>query len=174
MKSKNFQIITFIVLGLLFQNISCCSTEIIKSNFKDEINKYTAEYDTSEKIKIHFSTNRKTSSEGAACSDKYYSIQFDPSPKFGTCEVNVPMMHDIGNLDYEPIKNDDETFKFVSHNSLNASSFLDAVKKNPYPEIIVFVHGFNVKFEEAVLRAAQIKYDLKFPGEVVLYTWPAG
>lgn len=36
------------------------------------------------------------------------------------------------------------------------------------------MHGFNVKFEEAVLRAAQIKYDLKFAGEVVLFSWPAG
>ncbi|MEK7746419.1 MAG: alpha/beta hydrolase, partial [Elusimicrobiota bacterium] len=41
-------------------------------------------------------------------------------------------------------------------------------------DILVFVHGFNVKFQEAVMRSAQIAYDLKFQGPVVLFSWPAG
>jgi esterase/lipase superfamily enzyme len=37
----------------------------------------------------------------------------------------------------------------------------------------VFIHGFNVTFEDALLRAAQLKYDLNFSGEIVLFTWPS-
>ncbi len=35
------------------------------------------------------------------------------------------------------------------------------------------IHGFNVSFEEAAIRAAQIGYDLKVPGEMAFYSWPS-
>ena len=38
---------------------------------------------------------------------------------------------------------------------------------------IVFVHGFNVSFEAALFRTAQIAYDLKFDGAPFLYSWPS-
>ncbi|MGQ0673255.1 MAG: tetratricopeptide repeat protein [Hyphomicrobium sp.] len=37
----------------------------------------------------------------------------------------------------------------------------------------VFVHGFNVSFENAVRRAAQISYDLNFDGAPFLFSWPS-
>jgi esterase/lipase superfamily enzyme len=37
----------------------------------------------------------------------------------------------------------------------------------------VFVHGFNVTFESAVYRTAQIAYDLAFDGAPILYSWPS-
>lgn len=40
-------------------------------------------------------------------------------------------------------------------------------------DVLVFVHGFNVSFEDAALRAAQIAVDMGFDGVVVLYTWPS-
>jgi len=40
-------------------------------------------------------------------------------------------------------------------------------------DFLVFVHGFNVSFEEAAVRAAQIAADLSFDGTVVLFTWPS-
>lgn len=40
-------------------------------------------------------------------------------------------------------------------------------------QALVFVHGYNVSFENAVRRAAQLSYDLKFDGNVFLFTWPS-
>jgi len=40
-------------------------------------------------------------------------------------------------------------------------------------QAIVFIHGFNVRFRDAAFRAAQMKYDLDFPGPVFFYSWPA-
>jgi esterase/lipase superfamily enzyme/Tfp pilus assembly protein PilF len=40
-------------------------------------------------------------------------------------------------------------------------------------EALVFVHGFNVDFENALFRAAQISYDTKFDGPVFLFSWAA-
>lgn len=39
--------------------------------------------------------------------------------------------------------------------------------------VIVFVHGYNTKFEEAVYRLAQIIHDSGSPHLPVLYTWPS-
>jgi prepilin-type N-terminal cleavage/methylation domain-containing protein len=41
------------------------------------------------------------------------------------------------------------------------------------PQALVFIHGFNVTFEEAAIRAAQIGYDLKAPGPTAFFSWPS-
>lgn len=38
---------------------------------------------------------------------------------------------------------------------------------------LVFIHGFNVTFEEAAIRAAQIGFDLKVPGITAFFSWPS-
>jgi esterase/lipase superfamily enzyme/Tfp pilus assembly protein PilF len=43
-----------------------------------------------------------------------------------------------------------------------------------YPnQAFVFVHGYNVSFENALRRAAQIAYDIKFDGGTFLFSWPS-
>jgi esterase/lipase superfamily enzyme len=41
------------------------------------------------------------------------------------------------------------------------------------PHALVFLHGFNVTFEDAAIRAAQIGYDLKVPGATAFFSWPS-
>jgi esterase/lipase superfamily enzyme len=48
-----------------------------------------------------------------------------------------------------------------------------AVGRSAHREMLVFVHGFNVAFPEAVLRTAQMSYDLGFDGVPVTYSWPS-
>ena len=43
----------------------------------------------------------------------------------------------------------------------------------PINEILIFVHGYNVSFEDAARRTAQVTYDLQFQGLPVLYSWPS-
>lgn len=40
-------------------------------------------------------------------------------------------------------------------------------------DVLVFVHGFNVSFEDAAVRAAQVAADMSFDGSVVLFSWPS-
>ena len=39
--------------------------------------------------------------------------------------------------------------------------------------VLIFVHGFNVKYSEAVYRVAQISNDLETQAAPVLFTWPS-
>ena len=38
---------------------------------------------------------------------------------------------------------------------------------------LVYVHRFNESYEESVIRAAHISYDLSFPGSTFVFSWPA-
>ncbi|MEE9427237.1 MAG: alpha/beta hydrolase [Paracoccaceae bacterium] len=40
-------------------------------------------------------------------------------------------------------------------------------------EAFVFIHGYNVRFEKAARRAAQLAYDMNYSGVPVLYSWPS-
>jgi esterase/lipase superfamily enzyme/tetratricopeptide (TPR) repeat protein len=43
-----------------------------------------------------------------------------------------------------------------------------------YPsQALIFVHGYNVSFENAARRAAQIAYDIKFDSATFLFSWPS-
>jgi esterase/lipase superfamily enzyme len=37
----------------------------------------------------------------------------------------------------------------------------------------VFIHGFNVTFDDAAYRTAQLAYDLDFDGVPMMYSWPS-
>jgi esterase/lipase superfamily enzyme len=41
------------------------------------------------------------------------------------------------------------------------------------PHALVYLHGFNVTFQEAAVRAAQMSVDLKVRGATAFYSWPA-
>jgi esterase/lipase superfamily enzyme len=56
--------------------------------------------------------------------------------------------------------------KFVSF----LKSKLSHVKEK---DILIFIHGFNVTFANAIRRTAQIAYDLKFKGVPMAYSWPS-
>ena len=63
---------------------------------------------------------------------------------------------------------------------LSRENFIDAVRqrlgesKNFKDQAFIFVHGYNVSFENALYRTAQIAYDLGFDGVPFLYSWPSG
>src|SRR5581483_4228092 len=40
-------------------------------------------------------------------------------------------------------------------------------------QALVFIHGYNVTFNDAVRRTAQIAYDLAFDVTPILYSWPS-
>jgi len=39
--------------------------------------------------------------------------------------------------------------------------------------VLIFVHGFNVSFEDAARRSAQLHYDLGFQGASAFFSWPS-
>ncbi|MBS7535403.1 alpha/beta hydrolase [Ancylobacter sonchi] len=53
------------------------------------------------------------------------------------------------------------------------SWFSDRLKATPKRRVMVFIHGFNNRFEDAVFRFAQIIHDSNAPVVPILFTWPS-
>src|SRR5579863_2919819 len=54
------------------------------------------------------------------------------------------------------------------------ANFNERVRRIPGRRVLIFVHGFNTRFEEAVYRFAQIVHDARVDVAPVLFTWPSG
>ena len=68
-------------------------------------------------------------------------------------------------------------FTTVSADYTDKQSFLATItsvaKQTGRSKVLVFVHGFNNRFDDAVYRFAQIVHDSKAPAIPVLFTWPS-
>jgi len=69
-------------------------------------------------------------------------------------------------------------FVTVSASYLDKPAFVRALstaaaKPTAHEKVLVFVHGFNNRFDDAVYRFAQIAHDSKSPAVPVLFTWPS-
>lgn len=91
--------------------------------------------------------------------------------------IAIPPNHQTGQLE---IGNDPEkAIAVVSRDYLDRKEFLQKVRrelaqrKPADRDILVFIHGYNTRFDEAVFRFSQIVYDSKFKGVPVLFTWPS-
>jgi esterase/lipase superfamily enzyme len=103
--------------------------------------------------------------------------------KYGICEVNIPHKRKIGELT-RPIwwkfqfkEHPDRHFMIFDGKELSDNQFFTALNNrlelSPENDVLVFIHGFNTKFDEAILRAAQISFDLGFSGAPIIYSWPS-
>ncbi len=127
-------------------------------------------------VSIHFATNRQEDFRFQdRCDSQHFLNQFSQNTFFGVCKVRVPGLHAIGSLEHTPQAGEatDDRFVVEQYEAKRTNDWFDGLSSSQKP-ILLFVHGFNVDFNEAILRAAQIAFDLRFSGDVVLYTWPAG
>lgn len=165
---------------LLCSTLASCATHNKDEEFQNSLKKVWREkfvedfYDT-KSLNVFVVTSRKAKYGVFGCSNEQFGIDSDKSLKFGSCKVSVPKNHEVGIID--PAKNGQHSlhdyFKVLETATLQETDLIDSLK-NSGRTPLVFVHGFNVKYQEAVFRAAQIAYDLKYQGPIVLFTWPAG
>ncbi len=101
----------------------------------------------------------------------------------GWCEVTIPPEHDPGevesptllHLEVRPNPQKHVVLKQVVREEPDA--FFDAVRQkvqqSPRHDLFLFVHGYNVSFEDAARRTAQMSFDLRFEGAAVFFSWPS-
>lgn len=167
---KSMSTSLLICLALTLSLLISCAPKI-----GEQINKRLVDpFDETKNINVHFVTTRREMGAKDRCDGNSFGFITDINPHFGICIVNVPAKHIIGEISLDNDQDKNSFFQFKGRVNTDDREFLSKLKSSASEEVLVFVHGFNVNFDEAVLRAGQIKYDLKFPGEVVVYSWPAG
>jgi esterase/lipase superfamily enzyme len=103
--------------------------------------------------------------------------------ELGSCNVSIPKGHTAGVVERPSILRLQFSENPLKHVVLEAvreqspDDFYAALKSriasSNRKEAFVFVHGFNVSFDSAARRTAQIAYDLKFDGAPIFYSWPS-
>ena len=124
--------------------------------------------------------------------DRNLTTSTDPSRMFGvlrgqltygTCEVSIPRDHRTGELESPSIwrlefREDPEKHVVVLGVVVQPrdsffSSLAGQVRRSRARSAFLFVHGYNVTFEDAARRTAQMSHDLRFDGAAVFYSWPS-
>ena len=101
----------------------------------------------------------------------------------GVCDVSIPRDHRVGELEsprvwklefrLDPSKH----VALLNTVSMGQEEFRTLLQKSiansSTRESLVFIPGYNVSFEDAARRTAQIAYDLGFRGVASFYSWPS-
>jgi esterase/lipase superfamily enzyme len=116
---------------------------------------------------------------------KGFSGDRDDRLHYGACQVLIPKSHKVGSVRsawWQKLQTSTVDRLQLDRNSLEEmvrKSFWEDVRQNLIQRdegertALVFIHGFNVPFEESALRAAQIGVDLQVPGITAFYSWPS-
>ncbi|HET9640408.1 MAG TPA: alpha/beta hydrolase [Allosphingosinicella sp.] len=111
-----------------------------------------------------------------------------PGPlSYGEVVVSVPKVHQLGVIErpgmitglfFSPDPRKHFTLREIR--GLSRAQLLQAVAAQaeraggPGQRLaLVFVHGFNVGFDDAAFRTAQMSYDIGFKGAPLFYSWPS-
>jgi esterase/lipase superfamily enzyme len=100
---------------------------------------------------------------------------------YGRCKVFIPRSHKLGSIGsgwWQRVFSEDDSLKLSSLDGYTEAAFHNEIRQHLANDsgpnqIVVFIHGYNVSFEEAALRTAQIGFDLQIRGPMAFFSWPS-
>lgn len=98
---------------------------------------------------------------------------------FADIAVSIPPNRAIGEVQWpespaaDPMRQFTTVEAAVLDKNAAIAAFDARIRKTPKRQVLVFVHGYNTRFEEAVYRFAQIVHDSGASVTPVLFTWPS-
>lgn len=126
--------------------------------------------------RVIFATDRQTAVKNGK--QQMLNVRSDAHDlQYGICDVAVERQGDFLNNIIDRIEDrDSDRFYSIQNISLTDKDEMwkeagKEFKAGSTNDALLFIHGFNVPFDDACRRAAQIAYDIKFPGPVFLYSW---
>ena len=134
-------------------------------------------------IEILYGTDRKeeTKKEKNAFYETFYGGKRG-SLHYGLAKVSVPKRHKFGEMERPNSlwgeAEDKQKHILVNHlKELSLQEFSTILKSKlkfvEEKDIVVFIHGYNNTFADAIRRTAQLAYDLDFKGVPLTYSWPS-
>jgi len=138
----------------------------------------SSEEENGRQVEVFFVTDRAPGTS----SGEYFGSERG-ALAYGVAGVGIPPHHELGENEAPSV------FKFQwspderKHITVNEVTALDQrgffqllqqeINLSQGGKLLVFVHGYNVEFEDALRRLAQFATDLKFQGPVLLFSWPS-
>jgi esterase/lipase superfamily enzyme len=130
------------------------------------------------RVRVLVATTRQRSS---ADDGEMFSGDRGDATSYAAITVSVPpnLAHKVGQIQWPSTVPGDPSRDFVtvSADYIDKPAFLASIsaeaRQPSHGKVVVFVHGFNTRFDDAVYRFVQIVYDSKSPAVPVLFTWPS-
>jgi esterase/lipase superfamily enzyme len=100
---------------------------------------------------------------------------------YGLSVVSIPKNHTVGNVERPKFsylkwryqaETDADHFRIKALTPLDRDALVSELAGGD-DSVLLFVHGYNVTFADAIYKAAQIAYDANFPGSVLAFSWPS-
>ncbi len=105
------------------------------------------------------------------------------SVELGVCRVSIPRDHRMGKIERPSVfrlefrEDPQRHVVILSVKPQPADEFFaqlrETIDDSKLRQAFVFVHGFNVTFDDAARRTAQLAYDLQFDGALIFFSWPS-
>jgi len=134
-------------------------------------------------LRVFYATNRQAISRRGDAVPLSFGSERHDRLSYGEIEVAVQSQSHMRNNESSAILRLDKVSELDSFsiNTPPVSMARDAwvaqlrqkAAKFEKPGILLFVHGYNVDFLDSAKRAAQLSYDLAFPGPTVFFSWPS-
>lgn len=111
-----------------------------------------------------------------------YNHRVSDKVEYGKCTVTIPPNHQAGMVEApmllkgQFISDPNKHIVLDKIHEMTQEQFLADLKDvqaRKGKNLLVFIHGYNVSFEDAAKRTAQMQFDLKFPGASIFYSWPS-
>ncbi|MFA8385916.1 MAG: alpha/beta hydrolase [Pelagibaca sp.] len=132
-------------------------------------------------IPVHYATDRARTGQGRPA--RFYGADRATQLDLGIAEVTIPRTHIPGTISAPTIFKLEFSEDPARHVVLQTitpiesapffASIREGLAQRSAGDLFVFVHGYNVTFDSAAKRAAQLAYDMDFKGLPVLYSWPS-
>jgi esterase/lipase superfamily enzyme len=134
-------------------------------------------------VNVFYATDRRRASAPEVAIE--YDWQQSPTGKleYGECEVSIPDTHVMGGMEspsllrFEFRPDPQKHIVLWKTTSIEEEAFYEKVRasvaQSEMKDAFVFIHGYNVSFEDAARRTGQFAYDLKFVGAPIFYSWPS-
>ena len=104
-----------------------------------------------------------------------YTSNRAPNLNFTEFTIAIPPRHTPGDIEWPSGLADPERhFITVRQTLLSSEEFAGKVSARAARKAGVFIHGYNVSFQESVFRLAQMASDADIDGIPILFAWPAG
>ena len=118
-----------------------------------------------------------TSREQASPPVKGFTTGRSGELSYAAFTIAIPPNHVPGQIEwpYSAIPHPETEFTVVKHVMMTRAAFDSAVNAEAKASgrASLFVHGFNVSFQEGVFRLAQLTADTDVSGVPVLFSWPS-
>lgn len=134
-------------------------------------------------IDVFYATHRNVTSDPNPYT--FYGGQRSEQPDYGVATISIPKQRDKGTLEFpaawqqRPGIRSDTCFLLKSldpglSQAVWSARLARRISRSPGDsEALLFVHGYNTAFWEAMLRAGQLGADLEINGAVGAYSWPS-